>query len=157
MYNQTQIYHISVQSKQYSVHPSMETPEEKDFEENLILNFTVTRSTWMHGSKCFIFRIKKWLMSHSWYYHFDTRMPKICLFLSSFLNGRLFFPLSIKFLIMSMDLILMRLFKNWPLVHLIYHQFTKISHLFWNFFLNFTLPQIPPLELCNHSKFTIKY
>ena len=57
--DQTQIYHISVQSKQYSVHPSRETLEEKDFEENLILNFTVTRSTWMHGSKCFIFRIKK--------------------------------------------------------------------------------------------------
>ena len=99
----------------------------------MILSFMVTGSTWMHGSKCFIFRIKKWLMSHSWYYHFDTRMPKRCLFLISFFNGGLFLPLSKKFLTVSMDLKLLRLFKNGPLVHLIYHQFTKFSHLFSNF------------------------
>ena len=135
----TKVYN---QNKTQSI-PLGRHQKEKDFEENLILSFTVTGSTWMHGSKCFIFRIKKWLMSHSWYYHFDTRMPKICLFLSSFLNGGLFCPLSIKFLIMSMDLILMRLFKNWPLVHLIYHQFTKTSHLFWNFFWTLLSHEFP--------------
>ena len=129
--DQTQIYRISVQSKQYSVHPSRETPQRKRFSSKFDPQFY---GYWEYADAWFkVFYIQNIEMSHSWFYHFDTRMPKICLFLISFFNSGLFLPLSKKFLTMSMDLKLMRLFRNVPLVHLIYHQFTKISHLCSNF------------------------
>ena len=51
-----------------------------------------------------VFYIQNKEMSHSWFYHFNTRMPKICLFLIGFWSGGLFLPLSKKFLTMSMIL-----------------------------------------------------
>ena len=130
--DQTQISHVSVQSKQYSVHPSRETPERKRFSSKFDPQFYSSGSK-IEDARFIVFYIQNIEMNHSWFYHFDTRMPKICLFLISFFNGGLFLPLSKKFLFLSMDLKLMRLFRNVPLVHLIYHQFTKISHLFSNF------------------------
>ena len=135
--DQTQISYVSVQSKQYSVHPSRETPERKRFSSKFDPQF-YSSGTEIEDARFIVFYIQNIEMNHSWFYHFDTRMPKICLFLISFFNGGLFLPLSKKFLFLSMDLKLMRLFRNVPLVHLIYHQFTKISHLFSNFV--WTLP-----------------
>ena len=56
--DQTQISHVSVQSKLFSIHPSTETPERKRFSSKFDPQFY---SYWeymdVHGSKCFIFRI----------------------------------------------------------------------------------------------------
>ena len=64
-----------------------------------------------------VFYIQNKEMSHSWFYHFDTRMSKICLFLISFLNGvewwTTFAPVQ-KILDNVHDLKLMRLFRNGP-------------------------------------------
>ena len=89
--DQTQIYHISVQSKQYSVHPSRETPKRKRFSRKFdpqFYGYYKYMDAWFK-----VFYIQNKEMSHSWFYQFDTRMPKICLFLISYLNGGLFLPL----------------------------------------------------------------
>ena len=94
--DQTQISHVSVQSKQYSVHPSRETPERKRFSRKFDPQFY---GYWEYIEAWFkVFYIHNIEMSHYRFYHFDTRMSKICLFLISFLNGALFLPLSKKFL-----------------------------------------------------------
>ena len=89
--DQTQIYHISVQSKQYSVHPSRETPKRKRFSRKFdpqFYGYYKYMDAWFK-----VFYIQNKEMSHSWFYQFDTRMPKICLFLISYLNGGLFLAL----------------------------------------------------------------
>ena len=86
---QTQISHVSVQSKQYSVHPSRETPKGKRFLSKFDPQFY---DYWEYVDAWFkVFYIQNIEMSHSWFYHFNTRMPKICLYLISFLNGGLIF------------------------------------------------------------------